>query len=130
MNRIREFRKKIGMTQIELSNVLNISQGSLSGYETGRIEPDNTTLMKMADIFHVSVDEILGYNKSPQKSDVQEKLSEIGSAIRSPAVNQKLKRLTAGLLNMPANDLDFVDRLLSGTYPEYFKEGNEEDDDA
>ena len=60
MNKIRENRRKMGLTQIELAQKLNISQGSLSGYETGRIEPDVTTMRKMADLFGVTLDELFG----------------------------------------------------------------------
>lgn len=60
MNKIRELRRKMGLTQVELANALNISQGSLSGYETGRIEPDITTMRKMADYFSVTLDTLFG----------------------------------------------------------------------
>lgn len=56
MNRIRELRKGRKLTQIELSQKLNISQGTLSGYESGRFEPDLDTMSKMADFFGVTID--------------------------------------------------------------------------
>lgn len=59
MNRIKELRTKAHITQIEFSKMCNISQGALSGYETGRYEPDLNTLSKMADYFNVSIDYLL-----------------------------------------------------------------------
>ena len=58
MNRIREYRRKMGLTQVELSRTLNISQGALSGYETGRYEPDMDTMQRLATFFHTSLDEL------------------------------------------------------------------------
>ncbi|QPB42197.1 helix-turn-helix transcriptional regulator [Rodentibacter haemolyticus] len=39
MNRISEFRKKINLTQQELAKEINITQGAIAHYETGRREP-------------------------------------------------------------------------------------------
>ena len=60
MNRIREYRRKMGLTQVELSKALNLSQGALSGYETGRYDPDIEMMHRMAEFFHVSLDDLFG----------------------------------------------------------------------
>lgn len=60
MNKLRELRRRSGLTQIELAEELNISQSALSTYETGRINIDNETLVKLARYFGVSIDELLG----------------------------------------------------------------------
>lgn len=73
MNKIRENRRKMGLTQIELAKALNISQASLSGYETGRIEPDVKTMRKMSDLFGVTLDELFG----DQINDVETQPNDI-----------------------------------------------------
>ncbi len=45
---------------------LNISQNSISRYETGVREADYATLIALADYFHVSVDYLLGRTENPQ----------------------------------------------------------------
>lgn len=65
MNRIREFRIKNGYKQIELAKKLNISQASLSGYETGKYEPDIETLKAMALLFDTTIDYLFGRNVAP-----------------------------------------------------------------
>lgn len=60
MNNIRKYRKKIGIKQTELCKMIGVSQGALSGWETGRYEPDIKSLDTMAKLFGVSVDELLG----------------------------------------------------------------------
>lgn len=61
MNNIKKLRKEKRLTQIELARLCHITQGTLSGYETGRYEPDMETLKLLADIFGVQVDEVIGY---------------------------------------------------------------------
>lgn len=60
MNRIRLLRLRSGMKQVELAEKVMVSQSSLSGYENGKFEPDSKTLLKIADVFHVSADYLLG----------------------------------------------------------------------
>ena len=59
MNRIKELRKKKGVTQIQLCKIINVAQPTLSGYETGNFQPENETLFKLADFFGVTVDYLL-----------------------------------------------------------------------
>lgn len=60
MNRIKELRKKFGIKQIDLCKQLGVVQGTLSGWENNKYEPDLGSLTKMAEIFDVSVDYLLG----------------------------------------------------------------------
>ncbi|SHE36065.1 Helix-turn-helix [Caldanaerobius fijiensis DSM 17918] len=59
---LKKLRKSHNMTQDELAEMLNLSRSAISLYETGRREPDYTVLTKLADIFDVSVDFLLGRN--------------------------------------------------------------------
>lgn len=64
-NRIRELRHEKGITQLQLSMALEVTQETISAYEHGRHLPSLTALMKMSEIFHASMDYIMGL------SDVQ-----------------------------------------------------------
>jgi transcriptional regulator with XRE-family HTH domain len=59
MNRIRELRKKLKMTQKELAEQLQVADSTLSYWETGRYEPDKNALMKLSRLFNVPIDYIL-----------------------------------------------------------------------
>ena len=59
MNMIQYLRKKAGMKQTELCRELNIVQGTLSGWENGKYEPDISSLIKLSEFFNVSIDYIL-----------------------------------------------------------------------
>lgn len=56
--RIKELRKAKGCTQAQLSDLLNVSQQNISKYETGKLEPDIRTMIKLADYFNVTLDYI------------------------------------------------------------------------
>lgn len=57
--RIRQRRKELHITQIEIQEACGISSGNLSGIETGRYLPSAITLIELAKILHCSVDWIL-----------------------------------------------------------------------
>lgn len=58
---IRAFRKKRGLTQEQLAEVLNVSTGVISKWELGQSAPDVGVVLNLADFFETSVDVLLGY---------------------------------------------------------------------
>lgn len=60
---LRRLRKTNRLTQEQLAKKLNITRKTLSNYETGKRLPDIYGLITVADIFGVSVDEIIGRDK-------------------------------------------------------------------
>ncbi len=64
MLHIRELRKKAKMTQVELSSILGVTQATLSGWETGKFQVDNASLLKLSEIFNVTADYLLGNSNS------------------------------------------------------------------
>ena len=59
-NMIRTARKQKHMTMKELGRMTGLAESTISGYETGKRQPDNTTLVQIADILGVTVDYLLG----------------------------------------------------------------------
>ena len=57
--RLKELRKARKISQTRLAIELNISQNSISRYETGEREADYATLIAFADFFNVSIDYLL-----------------------------------------------------------------------
>ena len=57
---IKLFRKNMGLTQEGLANLLNAKKSLISNYENGYSTPDIYTLIKLADIFQISLDELVG----------------------------------------------------------------------
>lgn len=57
---LKELREKRNYTQDELGKLLNLSKNAISHYENDTNRPSFETLEKLADIFDVSVDYLLG----------------------------------------------------------------------
>ena len=57
---LKDLRKRDGLTQREVSSLLGISQPSYIRYENGSAEPTITCLIAIADIFDVTLDELVG----------------------------------------------------------------------
>lgn len=60
MNRIKELRIEKHITQVRLSIDLEVSQEAISAYEVEKYYPSVKSLIKLRDIFNVSIDYILG----------------------------------------------------------------------
>ena len=63
--RLKELRQKHNITQLKLAMDLNISQNSISRYETGERQASYETLIAFADYFGVSVDYLLERTDNP-----------------------------------------------------------------
>ena len=59
---IKETRESMNMLQQELADKLNITRPVISNWENAKSEPSSTQLLKLADIFGVSTDRLLGRN--------------------------------------------------------------------
>ena len=57
--RIREQRMKMGCSSAHLAELLGVSSAFVSQMESGKIMPSVEVMMKLADIFHISVAELL-----------------------------------------------------------------------
>lgn len=59
-DRVSELRKENGMTRAMLANKLNVSVRLISYWENGQRECGFEMLIRLADVFSVSVDYLLG----------------------------------------------------------------------
>ena len=64
---LKKMRKQHGVTQGELANIVGIEKSSVSKYETANVIPSIDILKKIASVFNVSVDYLLG-SEEQQKS--------------------------------------------------------------
>jgi len=64
--RLKEIRKRKGISQLKLAMDLHMNQNTVSRYETGEREPGISELIKIADYFNVSVDYLIGRTDNPK----------------------------------------------------------------
>lgn len=75
-NQIKKLRQENKLLQKELAEELNLTQQTISSYESNKREPDSETLQKIAQYFDVSVDYLLGISKERTPADkIKEALS-------------------------------------------------------
>lgn len=78
--KISAFRKEQNMTQMELADKLGISFQAVSNWERGNTMPDISKLPELAEIFHVTTDELLGEAsglvRSAAKGEMEQYMAE------------------------------------------------------
>lgn len=75
---IKEHRKHGGWTQKELAERLNVSDKTISSWETGRTYPELTLLVELSELFNVSLDSLLrGDVKVVKKIDKDIRLKKV-----------------------------------------------------
>lgn len=63
---LRSFRLNKGLSQQQLAALIGTTQQSINKYENHATEPDIQALIRLADCFQVSIDELVGH--TPQSS--------------------------------------------------------------
>ena len=60
-------RKRNGLTQEALSERINVSRQTVAKWERGESEPDCSSLMRLASLFDVTIDSLVGNVEEDQK---------------------------------------------------------------
>lgn len=94
-NRISVLRREQGMNQKELGDALGVGQTTVSAWETGKNEPDNESMHKMAQLFHVSIGYLAGYeNDELRRGLSKEEHDAISKEAFEKRENEKIERKT------------------------------------
>lgn len=62
-SRLRALRTEAGLTQLQLAQRLSVTKSVISFYELSERTPSPDVLIRLAKIFHVSTDYLLGLDK-------------------------------------------------------------------
>lgn len=71
MNNLKNARKAKGLTQIEVAEYIGLAQSSYSAWESGKTKIDDASLKRLAELFEVSVDYLLGRVSGPNRRRVR-----------------------------------------------------------
>ena len=66
---IRFYRKRAGITQIELAEKLNISIATLRRWEAGETAPNGTRIKELAEVFNVMPEDIVTESTNEKNSE-------------------------------------------------------------
>ena len=60
MNGIEHCRKKAGLTQVQLADLLGVSQANISAWEKGKDFPSADKLPNIAEVLKCKIDDLFG----------------------------------------------------------------------
>lgn len=72
---IAKARKKSGITQQELAEVIGITQTLVSKYEKGKLQTSAEMIIRFANALNISADKLLGLTEIMTEKDVSLKIS-------------------------------------------------------
>ena len=83
-DRLKSLREKGGYTHAELAEMLDLGYAQVYRYEAGKTDPSGEILDRIASVFGVSVDYLLGRtdDPTPSVSNLSSKEKEVVSALR------------------------------------------------
>jgi transcriptional regulator with XRE-family HTH domain len=97
--RIAQLRKEAGLSQQAVADSLEIAQQTYANYEVARARPSVSMLPTLAQLFGVSVDELLGLNRGGA-----------GRRGPTPLLQKQIERLT----RLPKSQQRVVMQMLDG----------------
>lgn len=108
--KIKQARLKLGLTQEDVADKLDISRQTLSNWETGKTLPDIANVMKMSDLYNISLDELL-------KGDVKMK-KKIFDEQKYVATMKRVFNYIVGLLFIVAV-FNFIAIVVKGNFKDF-----------
>lgn len=84
--KLKEFRKKQHLSQIEFAERIGSTQQCVSNYERGVVEPSIDLLMRISGTFHCSVDEIIGNPTGEMEREAVELLQGMSEGHRTLSI--------------------------------------------
>ena len=73
---LRELRLSKKLTQEETAKIIGVARGTYTHYELNKREPDNDTLLKIANLFGVTTDYLLGHTSSTEEKKTPKDLAK------------------------------------------------------
>lgn len=92
-DRIKQLREEANMGRAELAQKIGVTYHALSKYETNERQPDYETLKKIANLFNVSTDYLLGHSNIRNPYDKTcNTYDKLGIDELSPESKEELKK--------------------------------------
>lgn len=89
---IAEMRKEQNLTQVDLAELLGISNKTISKWECGKGMPDYAVMEGLCDILRINVNELLSGERLPSKEYNKKAEENMMSLIQESSVNKKREK--------------------------------------
>lgn len=100
--RIIELRNACGISQADLAEAMDVSRQSVSKWETGASTPDLEKLVKLAEYFHLSLDQLVKGEKSEAGEQVKTEKETVSETLRTAPQRTKAQSLGVFFLCLSA----------------------------
>ena len=119
--RIKQLRKKKGVSQAELAELIGVKTNTVSTWERGTRKPDFEALNLLSNYFEVSFEYILGSSDKEEARVVptQDELDELASSALADELYDHVKKYS--MLSNKSQKM--IDVLISATYQMEKSEG-------
>ncbi|MBQ8299527.1 MAG: helix-turn-helix domain-containing protein [Clostridia bacterium] len=98
---IKTLRKQHSFTQEQLSEALGVTVSAVYKWESGQSVPEVKMLMELADLFEISVDTLLGYDR--QNENIENRIKRIGKFVAERDFDEALVEAKKALKKYPNN---------------------------
>ena len=105
-NRLKELRKVKNVSQKELSDLLKLTPQAISKWENGLSEPDNDSLITLAEFFNVSTDYLLGKSNIENAENPYDDELEQVLFSKAKDLTEDEKKAVLGVINAIKKDVD------------------------
>lgn len=105
INNLKEIRKTNGLSQFDVANKLGYNQTLVSKWEKGKCDPGTEALLKLSNLYNVSIDELLGNERF---------ISEFSSS--AIIIPDDKKEIVQKLLALPQRMFDNVSGQIEAYY--------------
>lgn len=95
-DRIRELRLRHGYSQQALGRLLGVSAVAVGKWEKGQTQPDIGTLMRLADLFGITLDDLCGHVRAPVEQEPTSNIAVMTRAFRQLTEEEQQKYIAVG----------------------------------
>lgn len=115
---LKELREYHDYKQKDISDYLNITSQAYSNYETGKRTPDIETMRKIANFYHIGLDQLVDYRFTKQIEDCGAYMASrslyrgvTDDGIIIPLTGKQAKMIT-DILSLPPEQQDACQKLI------------------
>lgn len=108
--KIKELRKKNGLTQEKLADYLRVSYQAVSKWETGIANPDLSLIAPLTKLLRVSADELLGLNQNEPDARYNELEEKYDATFKTDDLAERLRICEIAVSEYPG-DMEFLSNL-------------------
>ena len=119
--RIKQLRKKKGISQSELAEVIGVKNNTVSTWERGTRKPDFEALNLLSDYFEVSFEYILGSSDKEEArvKPTQDELDQLALSALADDLYDNMKKYC----QLSTKSQKMIDALINATYQMEKQEG-------